>query len=110
MSELNAFLTIVLGLILRIGIPVAVTAAVITLLRRLDKRWQEQARSVPVVAPGGKPCWEVKGCPEERRKACGAVAQARVPCWQFFRSKKGALREDCLGCDVFLQSPALAPI
>ena len=106
MEGWHTFLTIALGLILRIGIPLAVTAGVIYLLHRLDQRWQKEAMSVPVVAPGGQPCWEVKECAEARHKACPAAAQPRVPCWQVFRSKSGLLREDCLGCEVFRQASA----
>jgi len=104
MNGLNTFLTVALGLILRIGIPVALTAGIIYLLHRLDQRWQKEALSLPVVAPTGKPCWEVKGCPEARHKACLAAAQPGVPCWQVFRSKNGILREDCLSCEVFRQA------
>jgi hypothetical protein len=106
MNGLNTFLTFALGLILRIGIPLAVTAGVIYLLHRLDQRWQKEALSVPLAAPGGKPCWEVKECPDARHKACPAAAQPKVPCWQVFRSKTGLLREECLGCDVFRQASA----
>jgi len=110
MEWLNTILTIILGLLLRIGIPLAVTAGIIYLLHRLDQRWQEEASSAPLAAPGGKPCWEVKECPEARHKACPAAAQPGVPCWQFFRSKSGVLREDCLNCEVFRQASAPLPV
>ena len=106
MNGLNTFLAVALGLILRIGIPLAVTAGVIYLLHRLDQRWQREALSMPTVAPGGKSCWEVKKCPEARHKACLAAAQPEIPCWQVFRSKNGVLREECLSCDVFRQASA----
>jgi len=104
MEWLNTILTIILGLLLRIGIPLAVTAGVIYLLHRLDQRWKKEAMSVPVVTLTGKPCWEVKECAEARHKACPAAAQPGVPCWQVFRSKSGVLREDCLSCEVFRQA------
>ncbi len=110
MNGLNTFLTVALGLILRIGIPVALTAGIIYLLRRLDQRWQKEALSLPVVAPTGKPCWEVKECPEAKHKACLAAAQPEVPCWQVFRSKNGILREDCLSCEVFRQASVPMPV
>ncbi len=108
MEWLNAFFTFTLGLILRIGIPLAVTAGVIYLLHSLDRRWQKEASVEMLVAPAGKRCWEVKGCSEEKRKACPAAAQTKVPCWQVFRSKNGVLREACLGCNVFRQAPVPA--
>lgn len=60
--------TFLLGLALRIGIPIGITVLVFVLLRQLDKRWQKDAMSVPVVATGGKPCWELKGCSEDNKK------------------------------------------
>jgi hypothetical protein len=103
--QINTFVLFLLGTLLRIGIPVAVTILVIALLRRLDRRWQNESQSLPVVPAGGKPCWEIKNCSAEKRKSCPAATQAGTPCWQVFRSKSGMLREDCLGCDVFRQAP-----
>ena len=96
--------TIVLGLLLRIGIPVAMTALIFYLLRRLDERWQKEALAIPVIS-SQRPCWEMKGCAEEKRKNCLASARPNVPCWQVFRTNNGLLREDCLGCDVFRLAP-----
>jgi hypothetical protein len=98
-------LTFVLGLLLRIGIPVAVTALIFFLLRRLDEHWQKEALAIPVVT-SQRLCWEIRGCSEANRKNCPASAQPNIPCWQVFRTKNGLLREDCLGCDVFRLAPA----
>ncbi len=97
---MDKLITIVFGLILRIGIPLAISALIFYFLRRLDQRWQKQAMALPVVAIG-KPCWELKGCSEEKRKDCPATQNKNVPCWQVFRTKNGLLREACLDCDVF---------
>jgi hypothetical protein len=102
---METVLTFVLGLLLRIGIPVAVTALIFFLLRRLDERWQKEAKAIPVIS-SQRPCWEIKGCSDEKRKNCSAFAQSNVPCWQVFRTKNGPLKEECLGCDVFRQAPA----
>ena len=102
---MNGVLSLMLGLILRLGIPVGITALVFYLLRRLDIRWQRESKVQPQVAPGQKPCWQLKGCSEEKRKKCPAAAQPKVPCWQVFRSRDGLLRESCLGCDVFRRAP-----
>ena len=101
---MDTVLMFVLGLLLRIGIPVAVTALVFFLLRRLDKRWQNEALAIPVIS-SQRPCWEIKDCSEEKRKDCPASAHPNIPCWQVFRTKNGLLREDCLGCDVFRLAP-----
>lgn len=105
MDWINTVLAFILGLLLRIGIPAAITALVVYFLRRLDARWQAEVMSAPTAALAVRSCWEVKGCPEKQRKACPAAAQTKVPCWQFFRAKDGVLRESCLGCDVFRQAP-----
>ena len=101
---MDVVLTFLLGLLLRLGIPISVTVVVLALLHRLDKRWQKEALALPVV-PAGKPCWEIMGCTEEKKKNCPAVAQPNTPCWQVFRTRVGVMKEACLGCNVFRQAP-----
>ena len=102
---MNPTLAIILGLLVRIGIPVGITLLAFYVLHRLDTRWQKEADLLPVIAAGQKPCWEARNCSEEKRKNCAAYANQGTPCWQVFRSGNGALRESCLGCDVFRQAP-----
>ena len=97
-------LTFLLGLLVRLGIPIVITALLLFLLHRLDKRWQEEAMALPIV-PTGKHCWEIKGCSEDKKKNCLAAARPTVPCWQAFRARDGVMKEACLGCDVFRQAP-----
>lgn len=104
---MNTVLVIILGVLLRIGIPAAVTTLIFLLLRRLDKRWQKEAEAIPVIS-SQRPCWETKGCSKEKRQNCPAFSQTGVPCWQVFRTKNGLLREECLGCEVFRQAPVPA--
>jgi hypothetical protein len=101
---MDTVLTFVLGLLLRIGIPVTVTVLAFVFLRRLDEHWQKEAQAIPVISPQ-RPCWELKGCSDEKRKNCPAFSQSNIPCWQVFRTKNGLLREDCLGCDEFKLAP-----
>lgn len=105
---MDAFLTVLLGILVRIGLPVLASLGLFALLRALDRRWQEQARLLPVISPGQKPCWEVKGCPEQKKKNCEAARRPQVPCWQVFRTRDGRLRETCLGCALFRD--AILPI
>jgi hypothetical protein len=102
---MDTFLTFGLGLLLRIGIPVGISVLIFFLLRQLDNRWQKEAQAIPVI-PSQRPCWEIKGCSEQARKDCPAASQAKLPCWQLFRTKNGLLREECLGCDVFHLAPS----
>ena len=107
MENWNMLLTIISGLFLRIGLPVAATALVIFFLRKLDNRWQTEAKQnllVPVVA-ASQPCWDVTKCSPEQRRNCASSKQTAVPCWQFYRTAQGTLKETCLGCDVFRLAP-----
>jgi len=108
MDWIDTLLAFIIGIGLRVAIPVAVTVIAIYLLRRLDARWQAEAdQEIP--APVVKPeCWKIKECPPEQRKVCPAITQTQ-PCWQFFRKPNGYLQETCLGCDVFRQSPPPVP-
>lgn len=105
MSEL---LSMLIGILLRLGIPIGISILVFHLLRRLDARWQKQANILPVVAAGQKPCWEVKNCAQEKQKTCPAAQHPDIPCWHTFRSKEGILRDACLDCSVFSQT--MAPV
>jgi hypothetical protein len=113
MDALNTFAVFLLGLVLRIGLPLGATALVIWLLRRLDAHWQAEAERQCARAPAAVkppvPCWVMNNCPAERRAVCPAFAHPEVPCWQYFRDGHGHLREACLLCRVFRSTPAPVP-
>jgi len=108
MTEGTAVVAIIIGLLLRFGIPVGLTAALVWLLKRLDSRWQAEAESntdlkrSPVVNPG---CWKIRACPKSERARCKAYARPEEPCWQVFRVQDGRLADKCLLCQVFRQAP-----
>jgi hypothetical protein len=110
LNALGAFLA---GLLLRYGIPFALTGLLAWLLRQLDARWQAEAererRRLSAVGADMRQvrCWETLHCPPERRETCPAYAHPETPCWQVFRDRDGRLREACLSCDVFLEAPVL---
>jgi hypothetical protein len=104
MNTFASLFYLLVGLLLRLAIPITATLLVIYVLRRLDKRWQAEAELQPVKVE--KPeCWKVKGCPPEQVKNC-AAARSPLPCWQFKRLPNGYLSEDCLSCPVFTEAPA----
>lgn len=110
MEALEAFGALLVGLLLRLGIPLVVTALGIIWLHRLDERWQREAsqrreRAAAAAVPQAR-CWEQRGCPPERRAICPAYARPELPCWQVFRGANGRLQEACLDCDIFKQAPA----
>lgn len=104
MEIINAFLVVLSGIVLRLALPIAVTAGLIAVLRRMDARWQLEAQQVPALPIEQTKCWEIKNCPPEQRAAC-TVRFAEAPCWQERRLTNGYLAEDCLGCEVFEQAP-----
>lgn len=112
MNDFNALLAVVLGLLIRFGVPLLLTVLAAWGLRRLDQHWQhesEHVRRAPLAlgaAPVEVRCWEQTSCPEAKRDACPAYAQPSVPCWQLFRASNGDLSSGCLGCDVFVNAPA----
>ncbi len=101
---MEAVVPVVLGFLIRLGIPIAVTALVLGILYIFDKRWQNQALALPVV-PSGKRCWEVKGCSEEARQNCLAASKPDMPCWYVFRTRDGVMKDACLECKVFRRAP-----
>ena len=105
METLTPLLAVITGITLRLAIPIAITAAAIYFLRRLDTRWQAEAEQqllLPVVEK--TKCWKMKGCTPEMQATCAGY-QSEQPCWQAFRQENGYLQERCLGCDVFQQAP-----
>lgn len=107
MEWMNVIAPMLTGLVLRFAMPLLITAGVILWLRWLDSRWQREAEDYATLA-GLQPvpaariaCWDAKDCSPEKRAACPAYQNNRVPCWQLFRDSEGWLKEECLDCDVF---------
>ncbi|HEU0292656.1 MAG TPA: hypothetical protein VFR47_07960 [Anaerolineales bacterium] len=103
METISSLLAILTGFLVRLAIPILLTALLIFLLRKLDARWQKEAQVPELVVPKLE-CWKIKGCPPEQVKNC-LGAQSQLPCWQVFRLPNGYLREECLTCRVFAQAP-----
>ncbi len=103
MIPTSGTLAILIGLLLRLAIPILLTALVIAFLRRLDANWQSEAKYVPISVE--KPqCWKTKKCTTAQQRICPAI-KSPSPCWQVFRLPNGYLREKCLTCDVLAQAP-----
>lgn len=103
MTHATAALAVILGFLVRLALPIIVTALAIFLLRQLDARWQSEARYAALTVE--KPeCWKTKACTPAQQKVCPAVKSA-MPCWQVFRLPNGYLREQCLSCDVLIRAP-----
>ena len=98
---------VIIGLLLRLGIPIALTFLLAMFLKWLDKKWQadaekEKAEVQAAYASNGsvkRPCWEIHNCPENLKKNCKAYANTETPCWEVFRTN-GRLKPACQDCKV----------
>jgi hypothetical protein len=111
MDTITSTITVILGLLFRLALPIGVTAFIVWALKKLDAHWQAESKqdmsppSIKVENPG---CWTIFNCSEEKRAGCKAFAHPETPCWQVYRVSHGQLQESCLGCQVFKE--ALVPI
>jgi hypothetical protein len=109
METIMTSLSFLIGILLRIGVPVGLTAVLIRWLHRLDSDWQEQASlegsAAGLKLVGNCGCWKTMGCSEEKRSQCQAYVHQESPCWQVFRNGNGPLQEKCLNCRVLKESP-----
>jgi len=110
---------IILGMfILRLGVPLAITLAVGYWLRKLDAKWQAEARArlqqqqAQEKAAAAKsalkmyrvieqPCWVLKNCPDEARSKCPAVEKPYLPCWMARCQAEGQIPPECYYCHLF---------
>lgn len=107
MEWLSTLSAVLIGFVLRLGLPIAITVLIVLFLRYLDRRWQREAfQESPPLRPAHNPgCWVSKRCPEEMRRACQAYQHPELPCWLVLRQKDGRLQERCLLCEIFRQAP-----
>ena len=107
MLELLVFL---LGLGIRIGIPLALTLGLGYLVRRWlqlpspEAVGNEKSRRVVNWARARNDvlhCWDIRKCPVEIRNACPAYVQPELPCWQAVLEAEGRLRPGCLTCNLY---------
>lgn len=109
---IDVIMAVAVGLLLRFGIPLSLTALLIWWLRRLDIRWQAEAEEmrrvrVETAVAAQPPCWEIRNCSAELRAACPIYGRRDKPCWQLRREITGRLPEACLDCIVFRNAPML---
>ena len=112
MNALAAWLTVLTGVSLRLGLPLLITVVVVWWLRRVDARWQAEARTVYRAATPlpAIPCWVARNCSLEQRATCAAFTRRDTPCWQLFRDERGQLKAQCLRCEIFRAAPALVAV
>jgi len=52
------------------------------------------------------PCWEIRGCPEEKSIQCGARLDRTAPCWAIPEHLHQRHDLQCHECEVYLHAPA----
>ena len=109
MDWLTTIISLIVGLVLRLGVPIVITILVISILHRLDEHWQAEAKAEASAAlifatADGKYVWDVASCTPEKRAKCLA-ANSNEPCWQIVRQPDGHLSEGCITCEVFQNAP-----
>ncbi len=108
--ELEGILAVIIGIILRFGLPLLITALIVVALKKVDASWQAEIDERRIQSLQGMEieqvqCWTISSCPEIKREECVAYQIPSVPCWQHFRNGRGELREGCLECEIFRITP-----
>lgn len=101
MAGLEILLPFVVGLLLRLGVPLGLMAVMIWVLHRLDQHWKYEATGKTQVLACNPGCWKLHGCSPESSERCRARKNKDVPCWHLFRDEHGQLQQRCLACKVF---------
>lgn len=103
MDNVYAMFALLIGVALRLVIPILITVLAVFFLRRLDAHWQSEGKFVPLSVK--KPeCWKINNCPPELRKTCpGGLSP--LPCWQAMRLPNGYLQDKCFDCRIFRSAP-----
>jgi hypothetical protein len=104
MNEFTLTMSMVLGVLLRIGIPVGLTFLLANFLRGLDAKWRNEASQAQ---PGeavlremwlSNPCWDEMNCEDSQCEKCPAYQQREKPCWEVFLHN-GRLNSKCQECE-----------
>lgn len=103
MENLMSFLYIIVGLLVRLAIPILGTLLLVYFLRKLDARWQAEAQLQE--ATEKSECWKIRGLSPQQAEI-SETHPSEVPCWQANRLPNGYLRDECLSCQVFTEAPA----
>ena len=114
MDEFLVTVFLVSGILLRIAIPIGITIGASVLLRRLDKKWRDEADQQNKNLPSlvniwlENPCWETNECEETRRETCDAYQQESLPCWEVFQNN-GHFQKQCKNCS-YLEDLPIIPV
>lgn len=107
---MTTFFVVLAGLLIRFGLPALLMVGLVSVLRRLDARWQREAlyRQKLAAADTSKHTLDLSACGVDGISHALSI-QSSEPCWQVFRKSNGYLHEECLNCKVFRAAPVLLP-
>jgi hypothetical protein len=103
MDTVVSFLYIIVGLLLRLAIPILGTLLLVFFLRKLDAGWQAEAERHNQAMEKSE-CWKINGLATQQTENTKAD-ESSLPCWQANRLPNGYLRDECLSCQVFTEAP-----
>lgn len=103
MTDFMHAFNLVIGILLRLLIPIAITTVVAWFFFRLDARWQkdsmrkQSSQILSIKVDPSTKCWEVMDCQTGKRGQCPAFGNQEEACWEKF-SVGGVLANKCLAC------------
>ena len=106
---LDAFVLIIM-VILRVGVPLALTLAFgYWLEKKLNPRAERQNGKIVQasrrITRSGKiiqvHCWDIKRCEHAKRAQCVAYQHPELPCWLALQAEGHAVREECFTCALY---------
>ena len=85
---MNTLLVLITGILLRLVVPLVITALIVAALRRLDARWQAEAeKERQALVKDETPCWKEQGISMDEIKL--RAEKNKQPCWQTHRLSNG---------------------
>lgn len=120
MNEFQATAVLVALFALRCVAPLVLMAVIGYGMKRLVTYWEaeETGRAQPAIplamaAPARPtkpvlPCWLVKNCNATTRASCPAYANPSLACWVARLRADGQVPAQCVGCELYSGTPALA--
>ena len=107
MEWLPTTLAMILGILLRIAVPIIVTILFVYLLKKLDERWKSESDIGTGQADqsGNIGCWDVNNCPAEKRVGMQGLPKPGHPLLAGVPGRKWQITRSCIGCDVFRHAP-----
>ncbi len=107
-QELLDTAIVLLGFLVRIAVPIAITLALGYWLEKKLSPAEEKDEVAQVKRSTVKNpkiiqlhCWDLKRCPSTQRAACAACQHPDLPCWLALQVAGEEVREQCFTCALY---------